>query len=187
MTTTSLAQEPTRTGVSRVVVLSGNPRPGSRTQALGAAVANRIAAETGAEVRVVDLGALTDQLFTFPAPAALEEALATAASAGVLVVATPTYKGTYTGLLKAFLDRYGPGGLDGVTAVPVQVAADRAHLAAADVHLRPLLLELGARVPTRALTVIESQLPDSAREVARWAQTELRAITLLAAARAVTA
>ena len=31
----------------------------------------------------------------------------------LLVIATPTYKGTYTGLLKLFLDQFGASGLAG--------------------------------------------------------------------------
>ncbi|MEK8226136.1 NAD(P)H-dependent oxidoreductase [Oerskovia sp. M15] len=83
------------------------------------------------------------------------------ADARVLVVATPVYKGSYTGLLKAFLDLYGPDGLAGVVAVPVVVSGNPAHALAGEVHLRPLLVELGATVPARTLTVLDSQLGEA--------------------------
>jgi FMN reductase len=47
------------------------------------------------------------------------------------------------------------------------------HLLAAEVHLRPLLVELGASVPTRALYVTEPQLPDLDAAIAAWAETAL--------------
>jgi FMN reductase len=59
-------------------------------------------------------------------------------------VATPTYKASYTGLLKAFLDRYGVGGLAGTLSVGVMVGASQAHALAVEAHLRPLLTELGS-------------------------------------------
>ncbi|GMA86652.1 hypothetical protein GCM10025868_19020 [Angustibacter aerolatus] len=61
----------------------------------------------------------------------------------MLVVATPTYKGAYTGLLKSFLDHVGADALAGAVAVPVTTVGGPAHTLAADVHLRPLLLEPG--------------------------------------------
>ncbi|KAE8765476.1 NADPH-dependent FMN reductase [Georgenia thermotolerans] len=177
MTTTT--HPPTATGAPTVITLSGNPRPGSRTQQLGERVAAAVAARLGARTELVDLSALAGDVFA-PATPGLERALETAASAAVLVVATPTYKATYTGLLKAFLDRYGAGGLAGVAAVPVQVAGNPVHLAAADLHLRPVLTELGARVPTRPVLATEAQLPDAESLVGEWVATEVEALATLA-------
>ena len=84
----------------------------------------------------------------------------------MLVVASPTYKGTYTGLLKAFLDLLGPNALAGVRAVPVMLAGAPDHKLALDVHLTPLLHELGASVPDRGLFVLEADV-DRIDEIAR--------------------
>ena len=43
------------------------------------------------------------------------------------MVASPTYKASYTGLLKSFLDWFGTTDLDGVTVVPVMVGAGLQH------------------------------------------------------------
>ena len=96
--------------------------------------------------------------------------------------ATPVYKASYTGLLKAFLDLYGPGGLAGVVAVPVVVSGNPAHALVGEVHLRPLLVELGAVVPTRALTVVESQLTDLDPVIERWWSEGGRALAAQVAA-----
>ncbi|MDM7831322.1 NAD(P)H-dependent oxidoreductase [Cellulomonas edaphi] len=142
-----------------VIALSGNPRAGSRTTAAATAVADRLAASVldGEAVRTIDLSALAGEIFAAEHPAA-DEALAALRSARLLVVATPVYKASYTGLLKAFLDLYGPNGLAGVVAVPLVVSGNPAHALAGEVHLRPLLVELGAVVPTRSITVLDSQL-----------------------------
>ncbi|KQY25331.1 FMN reductase [Cellulomonas sp. Root485] len=154
---------------ARVVVLSGNPRAGSRTTAAAVHVAQASARLLGSEqpVETVELAQFAAEILADTHPTA-DVALRTVAEATVLVVATPVYKASYTGLLKAFLDLYGPGGLSGVVAVPVVVSGNPAHALVGEVHLRPLLVELGAVVPTRALTVVESQLTDLDPVIERW-------------------
>ncbi len=49
------------------------------------------------------------------------------------------------------------------------VGAGAAHALAVDVHLTPLLLELGARVPARGLYVLEAELDEVAARAATWA------------------
>lgn len=143
-----------------VVALSGNPRPMSRTAGLTLAVARSLLdIGLAGPVTQIDLAN----------PAAGEDQLRQVlCDAELAVVSSPTYKATYTGLLKSFLDPLPPGALRGVVVVPVMVAADRAHALAVDVHLRPLLLELGATCPTPGLFVEEAQLVDPAAAIAPW-------------------
>lgn len=148
-----------------VVAVSGNPRAGSRTLGAARAAAERLAALTStdpatpADVEVVDLATLAGELLA-PAHPAADAALARVAAADLAVIATPVYKASYTGLLKAFLDLYGADGLAGVVAVPLVVSGSPAHALAGEVHLRPVLVELGAVVPARSLTLTEAQLAD---------------------------
>ncbi|GEK21087.1 NADPH-dependent FMN reductase [Cellulomonas xylanilytica] len=154
---------------ARVVVLSGNPRTSSRTTTAAVHVAQETARRLGAEqpVQTVELARFAAEILAEAHPTA-DAALGTVARATVLVVATPVYKASYTGLLKAFLDLYGPGGLSGVVAVPLVVSGNPAHALVGEVHLRPLLVELGAVVPTPSLTLVESQLTDLEPVVERW-------------------
>ena len=115
----------------------------------------------------IDLADLANELFSYPS-ATVDAALAMATSATVLVVASPTYKATYTGLLKVFLDRLPGNALDGVVAVPMMLGGAPNHLLAVDVHLRPVLLELGATCSTRGLFVQESELDGIDDVVANW-------------------
>lgn len=172
-----------------VVVLTGNPRPGSRTAAAARAVGERLtawlqpagAAAAGAAPAPaeVDLADLALELLAAEHPRA-DAALRTVAAADVLVVATPVHKASFTGLLKAFLDLYGPRGLAGVVAVPLVVPGDPAHALVGEVHLRPVLVELGAVVPTRSLVVTAGDLPALDDHLAAWWATDgaaLRAAT----------
>lgn len=86
----------------------------------------------------------------------------------MLVVASPTYKGTYTGLLKAFLDLFDAGSLRGTVAIPVMTVGSATHHMAAGMHLAPLFVELGAAVPASPLVVEESQFGDIANLLSDW-------------------
>ncbi|MGA5507064.1 NADPH-dependent FMN reductase [Streptomyces umbrinus] len=154
-------------------VVVGNPRPRSRTLTIARAVADRVTAATGAElVRVIDLADHTAEIFDWPSEpmTALNDAIA---SSDLLVVASPTYKASYTGLLKAFFDRYPHNGLAGVTAVPVMTGSSALHGMAVEVNLRQLLVELGASVPTRGLFFNMCQMAELEKVVDNWAAENL--------------
>jgi FMN reductase len=135
-------------------VVIGNPRPGSRTLTAATTVARGL---TGSEPDlVVDLATVGAGLLD-PQDAAVGALVDKIGAADLVVVASPTYKATYTGLLKLFLDRFAGGaGLRGV-AVPLMLGATPRHALAAELHLRPLLVELGAAVPTPALFVLDHE------------------------------
>jgi len=158
------------TSVSGLGIVVGNPKPQSRTLAVARAVAHAAAGAAGLDVDdvvEVDLASLAPRLFDWSA-ADVADAAARIADTDLLVVASPTYKASYTGLLKAFLDWYGTTGLAGVTAVPVMVGAGAAHALAVEVHLRPVLIEIGATVPARGLYVTEDQLGDLQAVIDSW-------------------
>ncbi len=152
-----------------VIALIGNPNPGGRTTTVAQSVAGAIAAGIDdAVIETVELAEIAAHLFEWGNDdvAALTEKVA---GADVIVAACPTYKATFTGLLKAFLDNYGNDGLAGCKAVPVMVGAAPQHALAPEVHLRPLLVELGASVPSRGLYVLESQMDELDQVVGEWA------------------
>ena len=127
---------------SRVAVVVGNPKPASRTLDAATYVARQL---SGAEPDVVvDLATVGAGLLDF-ADAAVGDLVAEVAAADLVVVACPTYKATYTGLLKLFLDRFAPDfgtGLTGV-AVPLMLGGGPTHALAPELTLRPVLAEIG--------------------------------------------
>jgi FMN reductase len=146
--------------VSRVVVVSGNPRVGSRTSVLASAVGDALVARLGGEAPlVVEVGALGAGLLT-PGDQATAAAVEALTGASVLVVATPTYKGSYTGVLKVLLDQLPAKSLAGKRAVPVVTAGVAPQAAAAVALLAQLLDELGADV-AEGLPVVEAELAES--------------------------
>ena len=143
---------------SQVAVVVGNPKPRSRTYQAAHIVAGRLTGTTPElSIDLTDVGAaLLD--WSDPGVTALVTAVQ---DSDFLVVASPTYKATYTGLLKLFLDRFAAGSLAGVTAVPVMLGGHWKHALAADMLLKPVLVELGATCPTAGLFLLESEFADS--------------------------
>ncbi|KAB2812061.1 NADPH-dependent oxidoreductase [Pimelobacter simplex] len=139
-------------------VLVGNPKPGSRTLA-AALHLHRELVGTEPDL-VVDLATHGPALVDWADPA-VDDLVAQVGRAQLVVVACPTYKATYTGLLKLFLDRFAVGQLGGV-AVPLMLGAGPAHALAPEVGLAPLLTHLGAVVPAGGLYVLDKAHDDPA-------------------------
>jgi FMN reductase len=159
---------------ARVAVVVGNPKPGSRTLAAAVHVAREL---TGAEPDlVVDLADLGPALLDWndPSVAALVEQVR---AADLVVVASPTYKAAYTGLLKLFLDRFPTDGLRGV-AVPLMLGAGPGHALAPELTLRPVLTEIGGIVPAKGLYVVDAAFDDPAA-YAHWLELARPAITAI--------
>ena len=156
--------------MTAIVVVSGNPRPGSRTSTLAVAVGEAIASHTGGfPPTVIEVGVLGTGLLT-PGDEATAAAVTALREAELLVIATPTYKGSYTGVLKVLLDLLPAQALAGKRAVPVVTAGVAPQAAAAEALLRQLLTELGAEVAP-GLPVVEADLPESAAIAEKYAAT----------------
>jgi FMN reductase len=138
-------------------VVVGNPKPRSRTWQAAHLIASEL---TGSEPDVaVDLASLGAGLLD-PGDSTVADAIQAVRSSDLLIVATPTYKGSYTGLLKLFLDRIEGGGLRGVVAVPLMLGGHWKHALAPEVFLKPVLAELGASCPTAGLFLLDSEWSD---------------------------
>lgn len=143
-----------------VTVVAGNPKPQSRTLAAAQHVAERLAGEPAANV--VDVITLGPALLGW-GDEAVKQAVETVAGSDLVVFASPTFKATYTGVLKLFLDQFATGdGLQSVVAVPLMLGAGPAHALAPELHLKPVLVELGATVPVQGLYLNEKTWEDPA-------------------------
>ena len=145
-------------GATRVAVVVGNPKPASRTLQAATYLATELAGHE--PDLVVDLAELGASLLDWQDPG-VADLVAAVGAADLVVVASPTYKGTYTGLLKLFLDRFATDGLSGI-AVPLMLGAGPGHALAPELTLRPVLTEIGGTVPTRGLYVVDSAHDDPA-------------------------
>lgn len=119
----------------------GNPKEGSRTRDAAELLADAL---TEGPHTTIELAPLGPSLLGW-GDQAVAEARDAVAGAPLVIFASPTFKATYTGLLKLFLEKFDGGtGLAGVTVVPLMLGAGERHALAPELTLRPVLTELGA-------------------------------------------
>ncbi|ORM34062.1 NAD(P)H-dependent oxidoreductase [Williamsia sp. 1135] len=141
----------------QVTIVAGNPKPRSRTLKAAGLVAESLrAGDSDQPIETVDVITLGAGLLGW-GDAAVADAVSTVASSDLVVFASPTFKATYTGVLKLFLDQFAGGeGLRDVVAVPLMLGAGPAHAMAPDLLLKPVLAELGAACPAPGLYLLDS-------------------------------
>jgi FMN reductase len=140
-------------------ILVGNPKPRSRTYEAAGLIVERLTREPP-DVSF-DLADIAPALLEWSDPTA-KELISALQGVDIVVVASPTSKATYTGLLKLFLDRVDAGALVGTTAVPLMLGGDWRHSLAPEVFLKPVLTEIGLSCPTRGLFLLDSDYATSA-------------------------
>src|SRR5262245_27943170 len=118
----------------RTTIVVGNPKPNSRTRKIAESLAGQLVGPS--DIEIIELIEHANELFVWPS-----ERMATlnkqVADSNFVIFASPTYKATYTGLLKVFLDRYPANGLKGVVAIAVMTGADLGHSMAPTTNLIP--------------------------------------------------
>lgn len=138
-----------------LVAVSAGESATSKTLRLVAGVV----AERGGEV--IDLSTLSaDGLLGRTQDPGVAAAVERAAAADVLVVATPIYRATYTGALKAFFDRFPTGALAGTAVVLVATAGIADHFLALDTGGRALIASLEGLVVPKVVYAVSDDFVD---------------------------
>lgn len=144
----------------KTAVIVGNPKAKSRTLDAGLLVARKL---TGRDPEmVVDVVELGSGLLGW-GDVGVADSVQAVQRMDVIVVASPTFKATYTGLLKLYLDQFPADGLLGITAFPLMLGAGPAHAMAPDLLLKPVLVELGATCPSPGLYLIDKSFAEDPR------------------------
>lgn len=139
-------------------VVAGNLKPRSKTLQAALTLGRSLnISDPHVVIDAVDLG---DALFDRNSPL-LKHAINMILSCDVTIFASPTYKASYSGILKLLLDQIPSDGLKGMVALPLMLGAGTSHSLAADVLLKPVLVELGAICPVRGLYLLESETESS--------------------------
>ena len=133
----------------RLVAVSGGLQRPSKSAALAKHLLDLIAGEVPCEQRLVELGQLAPQLagavWRSHLPDSVEQELEAVEQADILVVTTPVFRGSYTGLFKHFFDFIHQ---DALIDKPVLLAAtggSERHALMIDHQLRPLFSFFQAR------------------------------------------
>ncbi|WP_051844281.1 CE1759 family FMN reductase [Streptomyces sp. NRRL S-813] len=172
-----------------VVVSSGLSIPSS-TRLLGDRLAAATAGRTDADIQVIEVRDLAVEIAHnltsgFPGPA-LAAALDAVTAADGLIVVTPVFSASYSGLFKSFFDVLGAREKDALAGKPVLVAATGGtarHSLVLDHALRPLFAYLGAVVvPTGVYAASEDWGAEGLPERIERAAGELAALMTAAPA-----
>lgn len=170
-----------------VIGLSGSPGQLSRSRTLLELALNALEKQGVAPSRLIDLAKLpADALLGRREATDVRESIQSVLDAGVLVVATPIYRATYSGLLKVFLDLLPPDALAGKVAIPIATGGGPAHLLAVDHGLRPLLASVGALVVATGVYGTDAQFKNGAPEQALVERIERAALEAASLASGVT-
>ncbi|MET0319845.1 MAG: NADPH-dependent FMN reductase [Duganella sp.] len=148
-----------------ILLLGGSPAAVSSTGRLLAHVGDEMAKKLAdrhpghriATLHVRDLPAHA-LLHAETSDLAIKRALAAVADADAIVIATPVYKASFTGLLKAFLDLLPQDGLAGKLVLPLATGGSQSHMLALDYALRPVLHALDARHVLTSIYATSPQL-----------------------------
>ncbi|ODA69066.1 NAD(P)H-dependent FAD/FMN reductase [Methyloligella halotolerans] len=127
-----------------IVTVNGSPSPLSRTGVLLRATAHSVSEKLlGSRVEEVSLAADWKDIFCALDRSQVtprgEASLRTAEQADLLIVGSPIFRGSYTGLLKHYFDLVDREAMAGKTAVVAATGGSPLHGLAIEHQLRPLL------------------------------------------------
>lgn len=79
-------------------------------------------------------------------------------NSNLVVILTPVYKASFSGVLKTYLDLLPQNGLEGKTILPIAVGGTFGHLLMIDYSLKPVLTALGATNILKGIFILDSQI-----------------------------
>lgn len=147
-----------------VVAFAGNLHRPSRSRALAEYLGERVLAQVEASLTVLDvldggpgLGAALQRRDLTPEASALVEALETA---DALIVTSPVYKGSYTGLFKHALDFVDPLALEGKPVLIGATGGGQRHALVVEHQFRPLFGFFSAMVAPHTVYASDGEFQD---------------------------
>ncbi|EFM10301.1 FMN reductase [Paenibacillus curdlanolyticus YK9] len=148
--------------MSNVVFITATPNQSSRLIGVTQYIENQLHTQ-GIAVATINVASLpADDLIgaRFDSPA-IVAANALVEAADAVVIASPVYKASFSGILKTYLDLLPQKGLANKVIAPVFIGGTIAHLLSIDYALKPVLSSLGARNFASAIYATDNQVTRS--------------------------
>jgi len=145
--------------MKKAVIITGSPSLSSRLTGVLEHLAKQLSQHPMEMkwIHAAELPAEDLMRARFGSPA-IVEANRLVEQADAVIVASPVYKASYTGLLKTYLDMLPQKGLAHKLIVPVMMGGTMAHLLAIDYALKPVLSALGATHQLQGVYAVDSQV-----------------------------
>ncbi|MBW4084932.1 NADPH-dependent FMN reductase [Paenibacillus sp. S150] len=144
--------------MAKIVIINGTPSLLSRITAV-IEYAEAGLRGHGFEVERINVAELPaeDLIHTRFESEAIVKANGLVAEADAVIVVSPVYKASFTGVLKTFLDLIPEKGLAGKILLPLFMGGSLAHLLTMEYALKPVLSVLGARHILGGVYAVDSQ------------------------------
>lgn len=148
--------------MAKVVIISGSATVKSRLDGVLERIETKVR-EAGFDVQTIKVRDLPPEALIygqFDHPAVVEANQLLEESTAV-IIASPIYKASYTGVLKTFLDLIPQKGLEGKVVLPIAIGGTISHLLAIDHSFKPVLSALGAYLILQGVFVQDTQVERS--------------------------
>lgn len=132
--------------MNKIVIISGSPNASSRLNGMIDYVRKQVE-DKGFETKTITVVTLPaeDLIHSRFGSADIVSANKLVEEADAVIIASPVYKASYTGVLKTYLDLLPQKGLVGKVIAPIFIGGTLAHLLSIDYSLKPVLASMGAR------------------------------------------
>lgn len=152
--------------MSNIVFLSGSPSLSSKTESLLRMIENefKTAGWKTAFYSVLDIS-VEDLLRGNVQSKDIKAVTQSLKKADIIVIGTPIYQSSFTGVLKSLLDLLPQNVLAGKTVLPIGMGGAIAHYLALDYSLTPILRSLGATNIVKAIFIVDKHVKKTEKGV----------------------
>jgi FMN reductase len=145
--------------MSKVIIISGSPSEHTRLNGVLHGVTNQLngVGITPEIIHVRDLPS-EDLLHAKFDSEEILKANRKVEDSNLVMILTPVYKASFSGVLKTYLDLLPQNGLEGKTILPIAVGGTFGHLLMIDYALKPVLTALGATHILKGVFILDYQI-----------------------------
>ncbi|WP_168118477.1 NADPH-dependent FMN reductase [Paenibacillus sp. HB172176] len=145
--------------MSKIVIISGSPNATSRLNGMIDFVRKDLE-KRGLSTKTITIVSLPaeDLIHSRFGSASIVAANKLVEEAVGVIIASPVYKASFTGVLKAYIDLLPQKGFEGKFIMPLFIGGTLAHLLSIDYSLKPVLSSMGARHYVRSIYATDDQV-----------------------------
>ena len=137
--------------MKKLSAVLGSPFPGSSSEKIANLFIDKLPKQHW-DTTLVDLSRISSEaLLMRNKDKALNDSIEWVIDSDVIIAATPTYRATYTGLIKTFFDQFPENSLSGKLVLPIQTGGSAEHALSVEHGLIPMVRTLGADVATKSI------------------------------------
>jgi len=143
----------------KIVLLSGSPAQQSKSNRILQHLSQQLS-DSGFQTRLIGVRDFNPEalLYAHIKDESIQDFITELADADAFVLATPIYKGTFTGAVKTVLDILPQYALKHKVVLPIATGGSMAHLLAMDYSIKPVLSILGSSDILQGVFISDHQI-----------------------------